>query len=52
MSQCPYHCSLRDFHSETTIFDKAKTTNNNRWRDPRDFNDSEHYNKRKRVRQS
>ena len=27
MSQCPYYCSLRDFHPETTIFDKAKTTN-------------------------
>ena len=27
MSQCPYYCPLRDFHPETTIFDKAKTTN-------------------------
>ena len=31
---------------------RLKQLINKRWRDPRDLNDSEHYNKRKRVRQS
>ena len=31
---------------------RLKQLTNKRWRDLRDFNDSEHYNKRKRVRQS
>ena len=31
---------------------RLKQLVNKRWRDHRDFNDSEHYNKRKRVRQS
>ena len=31
---------------------RLKQLINKRWRDPRDFNDSEYYNKRKRVRQS
>ena len=44
------HCAIST--QKAQFFTRLKQLVNKRWRDPRDFNDSEHYNKRKRVRQS
>ena len=44
------HCAIST--QKAQFLTRLKQLINKRWRDPRDFNDSEHYNKRKRVRQS
>ena len=44
------HCAISTQKAQFLI--RLKQLMNKRWRDPRDFKDSEHYNKRKRVRQS
>ena len=44
------HCAIST--QKAQFLTRLKQLINKRWRDPCDFNDSEHYNKRKRVRQS
>ena len=44
------HCAIST--QKAQFLTRLKQLINKRWRDPRDFNDSEHYNKRKRVRES
>ena len=44
------HCAIST--QKAQFLTRLKQLINKRWRDPPDFNDSEHYNKRKRVRQS
>ena len=44
------HCAISTQKAQFST--RLKQLVNKRWRDPHDFNDSEHYNKRKRVRQS
>ena len=44
------HCAIST--QKVQFLTRLRQLINKRWRDPRDFNDSEHYNKRKRVRQS
>ena len=44
------HCAIST--QKAQFLTRLKQVINERWRDPCDFNDSEHYNKRKRVCQS
>ena len=44
------HCAIST--QKAQFLTRLKQLINKRWRDPRDFNDSEHYNKRKGLRQS
>ena len=44
------HCAISS--QKAQFLTRLKQLVNNRWMDPRDCNDSEHYNERKRGRQS